>query len=86
MQELSQDADENKANKKNKRLEIVADCGYIKEYALLIGQQLRGDFDGEIQGNPGFSDKFSLDELKVFAERMVDLAEKVDDYVKVLNE
>jgi UDP-glucose 4-epimerase len=36
-----------------KEKEIVADCGFIKSYALVIGQALRGDFEGSILGFPG---------------------------------
>lgn len=65
----------------DKELEIVADCGYIKGYALIIGQALRGDFEGEIRGFPGVDDNPSLDALKGYAQQMKNLATKVADYI-----
>jgi hypothetical protein len=65
--------------------EIIADCGYIKGYALTIGQALRGDFEGSIQGAPpGFSDNPSIETLKLFAQQMAELSAKVNQYVQGL--
>lgn len=65
-----------------KEKEIVADCGFIKSYALVIGQALRGDFEGSILGFPGVTDNPSLETLKVYASQMKNLANKVADYIE----